>query len=176
VSNFASNGRTGRDVNSILTSIHLVDPDARCSDVTFQPCSPRALANHKEVTDSFRFYGINNGVPLGQAVAIGRYSEDVYYGGHPWYLATFAAAEQLYDALYQWNRIGRLSITDVSLRFFRDVYSEAAVGDYDAGSQQYSSITTAIKTYADGYMRIAVSHPPHIFSTMVVLRSLTADP
>lgn len=77
--------RNGRDANSILGSIHTFDPAAACDDVTFQPCSSRALANHKEVTDSFRpIYGINTGIPEGAAVAVGRYTEDVYMGGNPW--------------------------------------------------------------------------------------------
>lgn len=77
--------RNGRDANSILGSIHTFDPEATCDDITFQPCSSRALANHKEVTDSFRpIYGINAGIPKGAAVAVGRYTEDVYMGGNPW--------------------------------------------------------------------------------------------
>lgn len=32
-----NNGRTGKDVNSILTSIHNFDPAGGCDDPTFQP-------------------------------------------------------------------------------------------------------------------------------------------
>jgi glucoamylase len=32
-----NNGRTGKDGNSILTSIHNFDPAAGCDDSTFQP-------------------------------------------------------------------------------------------------------------------------------------------
>lgn len=80
-------GRTGKDANSILASIHTFDPSAACDDSTFQPCSSRALANHKAVTDSFRSYGINSGASAGSAVAVGRYIEDVYYNGNPWYVS-----------------------------------------------------------------------------------------
>lgn len=74
--------RSGKDANSILSSLQTFDSAAGCDDATFQPCSPRMLANHKAVTDSFRAtYGINNGISSGQAVAVGRYSEDVYYNG-----------------------------------------------------------------------------------------------
>ena len=59
--------RNGRDANSILASIQTFDPDAACDDVTFQPCSARALSNHKVVTESFRsLYSINAGIPKGQ--------------------------------------------------------------------------------------------------------------
>jgi len=151
-------GRTGKDTNTILGSIHTFDPEAGCDDATFQPCSARALANHKAVTDSFRsIYSINSGIAQGQAVAVGRYAEDVYQGGNPWYLCTLAAAEQLYDALYQWDRAGQLTITDVSLPFFRDVYPSAAVGTYASSSSTYQDIVAAVKAYADGYMSVAVS-------------------
>ncbi|KAJ9376288.1 CAZyme family GH15 and CBM20 [Paecilomyces variotii] len=160
LANFGSS-RSGKDANSLLGSIHTFDPDAGCDDSTFQPCSARALANHKVVTDSFRsVYSINSGIAQGQAVAVGRYPEDTYQGGNPWYLCTFAAAELLYDALYQWNRAGELTITDVSLAFFQDIYSDAAVGTYQSSSTTYSDIVNAVKTYADGYMDIAQKYTP----------------
>lgn len=78
-------GRSGKDANSILTSIHLFDQAATCDSNTFQPCSDKALANHKVVTDSFRsIYSINSGIAAGVGVAVGRYPEDVYYNGNPW--------------------------------------------------------------------------------------------
>ncbi|KFY81068.1 hypothetical protein V499_00141 [Pseudogymnoascus sp. VKM F-103] len=156
-----NNGRSGKDANSILTSIHNFDPAAGCDASTFQPCSDRALANHKAVTDSFRsIYSINSGIPQGVAVAVGRYAEDTYYGGNPWYLNTFAAAEQLYDAVYQWNRIGSLTITSVSLNFFKDIYPSAAVGTYASSTATFTSIISATKTYADGYMAKAQQYTP----------------
>ncbi|OJD31405.1 glycoside hydrolase family 15 protein [Diplodia corticola] len=156
-----NNGRTGKDANSILTSIHNFDPSAACDDVTFQPCSSRALANHKAVTDSFRsIYTINSGIAAGSAVAVGRYAEDTYYNGNPWYLATLAAAEQLYDALYTWTREGSLTIDDVSLAFFQDVYPSAAAGTYAANSDTFVAILNAVKTYADGYVGIVQAYTP----------------
>jgi glucoamylase len=86
VSNVGNNGRSGLDSNSILASIQLFDPKAACDDVTFQPCSARALSNHKEYVDSFRsIYGINKDSKAGTAAAVGRYKEDTYMGGNPWY-------------------------------------------------------------------------------------------
>ena len=150
--------RTGKDTNSILGIIHTFDPNTGCDDSTFQPCSPRALANHKAVTDSFRsIYNINSGIAQGSAVAVGRYAEDIYQGGHPWYLCTLAAAEQLYDAVYQWNRIGSITITTVSLAFFKDVYPSATPGTYSSYTSTFANITAAVKNYADGYMNMVVS-------------------
>lgn len=78
-------GRNGKDASTILGSVHTFDPDAGCDELTFQPCSSRALANHKAVAGAFRsLYAINSGRGQGAAVAVGRYTEDVYYGGNPW--------------------------------------------------------------------------------------------
>ncbi|KAL8820731.1 MAG: hypothetical protein Q9223_001119 [Gallowayella weberi] len=154
-------GRNGRDANSILGSIHTFDPDAACDDFTFQPCSSRALANHKAVTDSFRStYAINSGIPEGLAVAVGRYTEDVYFGGNPWYLTTLAAAEQLYDALYQIRRAGFLVVDSISLPFFRDLDPSIATGKYSASSKVYGNITSAIQNYADGYVGVVRRYIP----------------
>lgn len=152
-------GRSGKDANTVLASIHTFDPEATCDDITFQPCSPRALANHKVYTDSFRsIYPINSGIAQGVAVAVGRYPEDSYYNGNPWFLSNLAAAEQLYDAIYQWNKIGSITITSTSLAFFKDVYSSAAVGTYASGSSTFTAIISAVKTYADGYVSIVQAH------------------
>lgn len=152
-------GRSGKDTNTVLASIHTFDPEATCDDTTFQPCSSRALANHKVYTDSFRsIYSLNSGIAEGVAVAVGRYPEDSYYNGNPWFLSNLAAAEQLYDAIYQWNKIGSITITSTSLAFFKDVYSSAAVGTYASGSSTFTAIINAVKTYADGYVSIVQAH------------------
>ncbi|KAJ5679064.1 glycosyl hydrolase family 15 [Penicillium macrosclerotiorum] len=161
VSNLANNGRSGLDANSLISSIHTFDPNAACDDITFQPCSSRALSNHKLVVDSFRsIYNINNGKKAGTAAAVGRYPEDTYQGGNAWYLATLAAAEQLYDALYQWNKQGSLSISQTSLPFFQDLVSSATVGNYSTSSSTYRSIASAVKEYADGFVSIVQQYTP----------------
>ncbi|KAG9235112.1 glycoside hydrolase family 15 protein [Amylocarpus encephaloides] len=149
----ANDGRTAKDANTLLASIHGFDPSIGCDAATFQPCSDRALANHKVVSDSFRsVYSINSGIPGGQAVSVGRYPEDVYYGGNPWYLCSLAAAEQLFDALYTWNKQGFMTITAVSLPFFRDFSASVAIGTFASSSNTYIGLFNAIQTYADGYL------------------------
>ncbi|ORX92788.1 glycoside hydrolase family 15 protein [Clohesyomyces aquaticus] len=156
-----NNGRSGKDANSLLGSIHTFDPNARCDDITFQPCSPRMLANHKVVTDSFRsIYGVNSGIAAGSAAAVGRYPEDVYYNGNPWYLCTLSAAEQLYSALYQFNKIGSIDITSTSLAFWKAIYPSAATGTYTSSSSTFTALTSALKSYADGYVAIIQKYTP----------------
>ncbi|SCV55167.1 probable glucan 1,4-alpha-glucosidase [Fusarium fujikuroi] len=153
-----NDGRTGKDANSILSSIHNFDPALNCDPATFQPCSDKALANHKAVTDSFRSWNINKGISQGSAVAVGRYVEDVYYNGNPWYLATLAAAEQLYDAIYVWKQQGSITVSDVSLSFFKDLVSSISTGTYASDSATFKSITDAVSKYADGYVAIVAKY------------------
>ncbi|KAH7324456.1 putative glucoamylase GMY2 [Stachybotrys elegans] len=156
-----NDGRTGLDANSLLSSLHTFDPEANCTDATFQPCSARALSNHKAVVDSFRAeYAINRGIPQGRAPAIGRYNEDVYYNGNPWYLTTLAAAEQLYSAVYQWDRIGSITVNQLSLPFFRDLVPSVSTGTYASGSSTYNSLVNAVRTYADDFIAKVQQYTP----------------
>ncbi|KAG9050524.1 hypothetical protein FS837_004708 [Tulasnella sp. UAMH 9824] len=157
----SNNGRSGLDANSILTSIHTFDPNAGCESATFQPCSDKALANHKAVVDSFRsIYTINSGIASNRGVAIGRYKEDSYYGGNPWYLCTFAAAEQLYDALYTWNKIGSITVTSTSLSFFQQFLSTATAQTYSSSSSGYATIVAGVQQMADDFVLINKQYTP----------------
>ncbi|KAK3343986.1 glucan 1, 4-alpha-glucosidase [Lasiosphaeria hispida] len=161
VSNTVNGGsyRSGKDANSILASIHNFDVTAGCDANTFQPCSDRALSNHKVVVDSFRsIYKINSGIAQGTAVAVGRYAEDVYYNGNPWYLTTLAAAEQLFDALYVWKQQGSVTVTSSSLAFFRDLVPSVTTGTHSSTSATYTSIIDAVQTYADGFLNVVSTY------------------
>lgn len=86
--------------------------------------------------DSFRsIYPINNGTPANAAVATGRYPEDTYYGGNPWYLCTLSAAELLYDAAAQFRRQGAITIDQTSLAFFQQIYPKATIGTVKAPAE-----------------------------------------
>jgi glucoamylase len=148
--------RSGLDCNSILTSVHMYDPEAGCTDSTFQPCSSRALSNHKAVVDSFRgnIYTINSNLGVGEAAAVGRYAEDVYYEGNPWYLCTLAAAEQLYSASNQWNATGSIVVDNLNADFFRDLGSDTPNGNYTADSPEFTRLIAAVRGYADGFVAI----------------------
>jgi glucoamylase len=152
-------GRLEKDANVILGSIHNFDPALACDAATFQPCSDKALASHKVVVDSFRsIYTINAGIPLGVAPAVGRYAEDVYYNGNPWYLNTLAAAEQLYDALYVWQTRKSITVTSTSLAFFRDLVPSVTAGTYAAGSARYTELYNAVYLYADGFVNVVATY------------------
>lgn len=148
-----NNGRSAKDANVVLGSIHNFDPSLGCDAATFQPCSDRALASHKVLVDSFRsIYNINSGIPSSSPVAVGRYPEDTYYNGNPWYLNTLAVAEQLYDALYVWQTKGSITVTSTSLAFFKALVPSVTAGTYASGSEDYTTIYNAVFLYADGFV------------------------
>ncbi|KAF9533066.1 glucoamylase [Crepidotus variabilis] len=154
-------GRSGIDANSALASIHTFDASAGCDAATFQPCSDKALSSLKVYVDSFRpIYAINNGIAANAAVATGRYPEDVYFNGNPWYLTTAAVAEQLYDALIVWKQQGSLTITATSLAFFKQFDSSIVAGTYASSTSQFTNLTTAIRNFADGFLAIHAKYTP----------------
>ncbi|KAG6879164.1 hypothetical protein C0992_004697 [Termitomyces sp. T32_za158] len=153
-------GRTGKDANTVLASIHTFDPLAGCDSVTFQPCSDRALLSLLSYVQSFDIYAINNGIPSNQGSATGRYSEDVYYNGNPWYLTTLAVAEQLYDALIVWNTTGSLTVTSVSLPFFTNLVPNTTEGTYLSYTNTYAVLTAAVRAYADSFVSVVAKYTP----------------
>lgn len=154
-------GRSGKDANSALASIHTFDPAAGCDAATFQPCSDKALASLKVYVDSFRsIYGINSGIASNAAVATGRYPEDVYFNGNPWYLTTAAVAEQLYDALIVWTQRSSLTVTSTSLAFFRQFLPSVTAGTYTSSTPTFITLTSAVRTFADGFLAINAKHTP----------------
>ncbi|KAJ7486213.1 glucoamylase [Mycena galericulata] len=154
-------GRSGKDANTALASIHTFDPAAGCDATTFQPCSDRALSSLKVYVDSFRsIYTINSGIAANAAVATGRYPEDSYQGGNPWYLTTAAIAEQLYDALIVWKAQGSLNVTATSLAFFQQFSPSVAVGTYPASTSTFTTLTAAVQTFADGFLEVHAKYTP----------------
>jgi len=157
------NGRTGLDGNSIIGPISVFDIDAQCDSPTLQPCHSKSLANFKALIDTFRqAYTINAGIRAGSGVAVGRYAEDTYMGGHPWYLITAAAAEFLYDAVAQWKARRSLSVDETSLAFFKELYPAAEIRKYNCGNKHspFDQIIGAVTAYADSFVAIAQKYTP----------------
>ena len=151
---------------------------------TFQPCSDKALSNLKVYVDSFRsIYPINAGISATSAVAVGRYPEDEYSGGNvpggnvflplfaphkksadaplqPWYLSTFAVAEQLYDALLTWESLNSLNVTNTSLHFFSQFIPNIKPRTYSSHNIEYWRLIRAIRAFADGFVQIAARYTP----------------
>lgn len=75
-------------------------------------------------------------------------------------MTTFAVAEQLYDALIVWNNEGSLTVTDVSFPFFQQFNQSITPGTYSSSTSTYSTLTAAIKNFADGFIAMAAKYTP----------------
>ncbi|KAI1824008.1 family 15 glycosyl hydrolase [Xylaria intraflava] len=164
IANINSNdGRSGKDANTLLGSIAVFDVNAKCDDPSIQPCSSQALSSFKTFVDSFRasgLYPINDGIATSQGVAVGRYPEDVYFNGNPWYLITAGAGELLYDAVAQWKTQGSLTIDATSLPFFQDIYTSAQAKTYASSDSEFNSILAAVTAYADSFIAVVQKYTP----------------
>lgn len=117
------------------------------------------LATHKVLVDSFRnLYPINNNATAPNAVLVGRYPEDTYYGGNPWPLCTLGAAELLYDAVHQINQTGSLTVDKYSLAFFQDLSPNITIGSYTG--EVMTGILSNMTTYADGFVSAVREYLP----------------
>ncbi|KIW31506.1 uncharacterized protein PV07_03151 [Cladophialophora immunda] len=151
--------RSGINSDPILASISVFDANATCNASDFQPCNSKMLATHKVLVDSFRsLYPINNNAQPPNAVLIGRYPEDTYYGGNPWALCTLGAAEMLYDAVHQIRTVGQLTVDKYSLPFFKDLSPTISVGSYTG--DVLNQILVNMTTYADGFVSAVQPHLP----------------
>lgn len=72
----------------------------------------------------------------------------------------FAAAEQLYDALYQWNKAGGINVTTTSLPFFTQLVSTTTAQNYASTSAGYASLVSAVTAYADGFVSLVQTYTP----------------
>lgn len=57
-----------------------------------------------------------------------------------------------------WDAQGSLEVTSQSLAFFQDLDSSAAAGTYAAGSDEYTTLSSAVRTYAEGFVANAAEY------------------
>ncbi|PNH41634.1 hypothetical protein VD0004_g5522 [Verticillium dahliae] len=160
--------RSGKDANTMLGANAAFDIAASCDSATIQPCHPRALASFKQWVDAWRDpaeYPINEGIPSNEGIAIGRYTEDIYYNGNPWYLITLGAGEFLFNAAHQWKAHGYINIDSTSLPFFQDLWPEAKVGTFKRPCSKnpkapFNVIVEAANRYGDSFLSVAQKYTP----------------
>ena len=75
-------------------------------------------------------------------------------------MTTTAVSEQLYYALTTWDHLGSLEITSISLAFFRQFSSTVAPGTYEKSTATYTTLTTAIKKWADDFLLVVAKWTP----------------
>ena len=88
---------------------------------------PKAQATLTALEDLFEAeYAINRDRPPERGPAMGRYANDAYYGGNPWYLATLAAAEFYFTLASALRSGAELAVTSDNARFRQRLGRESA--------------------------------------------------
>jgi glucoamylase len=78
----------------------------------------------------------------------------------PWYLSVSAVAEQLYDALYVWDAQKSLSVTPISLSFFKTFSPAITAGTYKSSTDTYKTLVKDIQAYADAFIALNEKYTP----------------
>jgi glucoamylase len=96
---------------------------------------PRTQATLAALEDRFDTeYAINRERPAKRGPAMGRYANDAYYGGNPWYLATLAAAEFYFRLAVALKSGAAMATTDENARFRGRLSAAGGAGDSPAAA------------------------------------------
>jgi glucoamylase len=115
---------------------------------------PRAQATLTALEDMFDAgYAINRERPPDLGPAMGRYANDVYFGGNPWYLATLAAAEFYFRLAIALLSGAEMAATDENARFRRRLIAAD-------GAQRSQAFAAAAFERGDTFMRTVQAYTP----------------
>ncbi|KNE71963.1 hypothetical protein AMAG_16386 [Allomyces macrogynus ATCC 38327] len=110
-----------------------------------------ALAEHHR-----RVFAINLRFRPDLPPAIGRYEEDQFMGGNPWFLCTLAMAELHFRVAVRIVRDGFVTITSRSIAFFAALPTAPLAGigpgTVDKGDAQFAAILEGLLERGDGYL------------------------
>ncbi|EDK43905.1 hypothetical protein LELG_02084 [Lodderomyces elongisporus NRRL YB-4239] len=177
--------RTGLDIATILAVMYTHEHDGHpeqnshpslnnaIRDIPFNATNHKILNSLAHlVVDMQQRFPINKQFHFirGSGVALGRYPEDVYDGvqtsvGNPWFLATSAAGELVYQFIYGIvENDADLVINKENRAFFLPFLSTDSEKQIDDNvklvfaSQEYNLMIQKLKQYADSFLAVVKFH------------------
>ncbi len=100
------------DASVILSALHTND-----TGLSFGVQDPRVQATFYALHQTYKeIYSINKG---SDEVGIGRYPEDTYYNGNPWFLLTNGFAEYLFELVTHYRYTGQIEVTSINQDFMK---------------------------------------------------------
>ena len=127
-------------------------PDARRERTSV--LDPKAQATLTALEDLFDAeYAINRRRPSDGGPAMGRYANDTYYGGNPWYLATLAAAEFYFKLAIALLSGAKMAVASENERFRRRLIAAE-------GARESADFAAAAFEYGDSFMRTVKAFTP----------------
>ena len=137
------------DISVILGVLH-----AGRKEGTHSVLDPKAQATLAALEDLFDAeYPINRKRPPERGPAMGRYANDAYYGGNPWYLATLAAAEFYFRLAIALKSGAAMPATSENERFRRRLIAAD-------GARGNSDFAAAALERGDTFMRTVQAYTP----------------
>jgi glucoamylase len=137
------------DISVILGALHAGRKEGTHS--VLDPKAQATLAALEELFDAE--YPINRHRSSERGPAMGRYANDAYYGGNPWYLATLATAEFYFRLAFALKSGAEMPETSENERFRRRLIAAD-------GAQGNSDFAPAALERGDTFMRTVQAHTP----------------
>lgn len=107
------------DTGNVLAILHAYNQDG-----VYAPTNPWILNTLQALQQKFYdIYPINKNYPQ-FGTAYGRYPEDRYYNGNPWFLTTFAVAELYYLMANELREAAYLEVDNYNYRFYSWILGE----------------------------------------------------
>lgn len=140
------------DASVILGAIHVDDADA-----SFSVVDSRIQSTFFKLVDEFsKLYPVNQKF---SGVGIGRYPEDTYYGGNPWFLITHGFAEAILKMVKVYRSQGGLQIDAINKKFFSLFLSdEINIGSISSDDPSFEAVIAKMKSYALTFIERSQKH------------------
>ena len=162
--------RNGNDTRSsqLDASVILAVLHGSTEDGFLSVADPWILSTADKLEKAFEEgYPINHGKFPG--MAIGRYPEDTYFGGNPWYLTTIAFSEFYFRLATKLAHDNSILITKLNSTFFNSLfrYENIRGSELLAGAiltrkdPRFNEVLTLLNWKGDNYLRRVRMHTPH---------------
>lgn len=106
------------------------------------PCFQNSI--YKMIMNFKDIYPINN---ENKFFWLGRYKEDVYYGGNPWILITIGFFEYVLRLKQEILKKDYIEITPLNIRFYKLFYKDSVIGKHDSKSSNFVNLNQALWRY-----------------------------
>lgn len=157
------NGENGNDFREtkLDTSILLaVLHSYNFQDRFYSASNEWILSTTSQLEAAFeKTYPINDRAVPG--ILIGRYPEDEYYGGNPWFLTTLAMAEIYYRAILEFIQDEKIEITALNQKFFNRLIqrygdqTKLKIGEtFTFQEDKFHEILNLMRWKADNFLRV----------------------
>ena len=149
---------SGLDSSVLLGVLH--------TEGSFAIDDERLLSTVAQLEDDFRArYPVNHG--SSGALLVGRYPEDLYYGGNPWVLITQGYAEFYLRLAKSFKKSGTIEITSTNIDFFQKLNLSPTIqalvqpgAQFASKDPAYAEILAILNKKGNEFVELVQKHSP----------------